>query len=363
VSGSYLFVTWDGSGNLMPTLAAALSLHERGHSVRFVGHANQHERIAFPFRAWETVPNLYERAPVPPDDVWWDELFLGAAAGRELDVQLQREPVDVAVIDCLLWGALAAVERARVPAAVFVHTIYGRRFAAEDRPHRRERLNSTRALFGLGPVVSLVDAWHRLQLVLVASARCFDRPPEPLPENTVYCGPLRLPTQLQSDLPWQPDVVVSFSTASVLVPRLMQRVLEALGSLPVRSAVSSNVPGLAPAGNTVVRDWIAHDLVLPGARLVITHGGHGSVLAALLHGVPVLCLPLVADQPFVSQRVVDHGAGIALPPSASVSEIRAAVEALLWEERFTAAARVLAEEIARELAADAHVKALEALLP
>jgi UDP:flavonoid glycosyltransferase YjiC (YdhE family) len=140
-------------------------------------------------------------------------------------------------------------------------------------------------------------------------------------------------------------------------------VLDALAPLPVRSAVSSSVPKLAPAANTVVREWIPHDLVLPGARVVITHGGHGSVLAALLHGLPVLCLPLVADQPFVSQLVVDHGAGVALPPSASASEIRAAIEMLLLDERFAAAARVLANGIARELAADAHVKALEALLP
>jgi UDP:flavonoid glycosyltransferase YjiC (YdhE family) len=362
VSGRYLFATWDGSGNLAPTLAAAASLHERGHRVRFVGHANQRERVSFPFRAWETVPNLYEREPVPPEDVWWDELFLGAEAGRELDAELRRERVDVAVVDCLLWGALAAVEQAGVPAAVFVHTIYGRRFSAEDWPPRRDRLNRTRALFGLEPVVSLLDAWHRLELVLVATARCFDRPREPLPENTIYCGPLRLPVEPQSDLPWQPDVVVSFSTASISVPRLTQRVLDALAPLPVRSAVSSSVPNLAPAVNTVVREWLPHDLVLPGARVVITHGGHGSVLAALLHGLPVLCLPLVADQPFVSQLVVDHGAGIALPPSASASEIRAAVEALLSDERFAAAARVLANGIARELAADAHVTALEALL-
>ena len=359
----FLFVTWDGSGNLPPALAAALALRDRGHDVRFLGHEAQRGCVPLPFDAWRAVPDLYERWPVPPDDAWWNELFLGAAAGGELAAVLEREPADAVVVDCLLWGAAAALERVGVPAAVLVHTIYGRRFAAEERPPRLERLNRTRATLGLRGVGSLVEAWHRLRLVLVASARCFDRPPEPLPQNTVYCGPLRPPLDEEEvELPWQPDIVATFSTARLPVPRLTQRVLEALAPLPVSCAVASPAAGLTTGTNTVLRDWLPHDVVLPNARLAITHGGHGSVLAALRHGVPVLCLPFVADQPFVAQLAVEHEVGLALPPTASVAEIREAVEALLSAERYAASARRLADRIAHELAPEAHVPALEGLL-
>ena len=36
---------------------------------------------------------------------------------------------------------------------------------------------------------------------------------------------------------------------------------------------------------------------LPHCDLVISHGGSGSVLGALAHGLPQLLLPLGADQP------------------------------------------------------------------
>jgi UDP:flavonoid glycosyltransferase YjiC (YdhE family) len=38
---TYLFVTWDGGGNVPPAVAIAAELRRRGHAVRFVGHASQ----------------------------------------------------------------------------------------------------------------------------------------------------------------------------------------------------------------------------------------------------------------------------------------------------------------------------------
>jgi UDP:flavonoid glycosyltransferase YjiC (YdhE family) len=42
--GSYLIVTWDGAGNLVPTLGIARTLVERGHDVRMLGHETIAER-------------------------------------------------------------------------------------------------------------------------------------------------------------------------------------------------------------------------------------------------------------------------------------------------------------------------------
>jgi UDP:flavonoid glycosyltransferase YjiC (YdhE family) len=41
----YLFVTFDGGGNLPPELALARRLRDRGHEVRFVGHQSQRAAI------------------------------------------------------------------------------------------------------------------------------------------------------------------------------------------------------------------------------------------------------------------------------------------------------------------------------
>jgi UDP:flavonoid glycosyltransferase YjiC (YdhE family) len=40
-----LFVTWDGGGNLPPALGIASELRRRGHSVSFLGHAQQRSAI------------------------------------------------------------------------------------------------------------------------------------------------------------------------------------------------------------------------------------------------------------------------------------------------------------------------------
>ena len=42
--GRYLIVTWDGAGNLVPTLGIARTLVERGHDVRMMGHSTIVER-------------------------------------------------------------------------------------------------------------------------------------------------------------------------------------------------------------------------------------------------------------------------------------------------------------------------------
>jgi UDP:flavonoid glycosyltransferase YjiC (YdhE family) len=362
VSGGFLFVSWDGSGNLPPTLAAARTLAARGHDVRLLGHEAQRELVDLPLTPYRTVPDLYERRPPPPEEVWWDELFLDERPGIELADELERAPADAVVVDCLLWGALAAAERLRVAAVVFVHSLYAPRFAAEDLPARRERLSRTRAAFELPPVGSLLEPWSRAALVLVASTRSLDRPPEPLPANVVYAGPLRPRDGSRTDLPWRPDVVVSLSTAPLPMPRTTQRVLDALAPLPVRCLVTSSANGLRPGANTLVRAWVPHDAVLPGASLVVTQAGHGTVTAALSHGVPLLCLPTVADQPFVAEAVVAAGAGLSLPPGAAVEELRAAAEEILAEPRYREAAHRLGREIARELADEAWLGRLEALV-
>src|SRR2546428_11949283 len=53
--GSILFVTWDGGGNLPPALGIGSELRRRGHTVRFLGHAQQREGIeaaGFRFEAY-----------------------------------------------------------------------------------------------------------------------------------------------------------------------------------------------------------------------------------------------------------------------------------------------------------------------
>jgi UDP:flavonoid glycosyltransferase YjiC (YdhE family) len=97
---------------------------------------------------------------------------------------------------------------------------------------------------------------------------------------------------------------------------------------------------------------------MPGCPVVVNHGGLGTVLRALAHGVPQLLLPLGRDQAFNASRVEALHAGIQLPAQASPKQIQAALQTLIATPRFRAAAADLTMRMAAE---DADRTAAEAL--
>lgn len=91
--------------------------------------------------------------------------------------------------------------------------------------------------------------------------------------------------------------------------------------------------------------FVPHDAVLPYADLVITHAGHGTVMAALSAGVPLVCLPMGRDQPAVAERVTHHGLGVSLHPGSDRDALRTAITKVPATPSYRAAARRLAAGI------------------
>jgi len=143
-------------------------------------------------------------------------------------------------------------------------------------------------------------------------------------------------------------------------------VVAALGTLPVRALVTLgdviSPSEIAPPPNVRVVRSAAHGPLLPRARAVVTHGGHGTVMKALSHGVPLLCLPFGRDQKDVAARVVSAGVGLSLSPGAPVAKLREALRRVLEDPGFRDRARRLGEHIRAELEADAAVCELETLV-
>jgi UDP:flavonoid glycosyltransferase YjiC (YdhE family) len=105
-------------------------------------------------------------------------------------------------------------------------------------------------------------------------------------------------------------------------PDLYRAAIAALADLPVRVLLTTGVDGdpselgdLPP--NVHVEHWIDQRRVLPLAAAVVGHGGHGSTLGTLFHGVPQALVPLFSgDQWANARRVGEVGAGIALTGAA-----------------------------------------------
>lgn len=169
----------------------------------------------------------------------------------------------------------------------------------------------------------------------------------------------------------RPLVPVSFGTAVPVdghYPGLYRAAIDALAPLPVRAIVTVgrqvDPAALGPVPENVrVASWVPMGHLLGEAAALVTHGGAGTTLAALAHGVPMAFVPMSADQPLNAELVAAHGAGIAL--EGSEDAVRAglgeAVERLLADLRHGDAARALADEIAGLPPVAEAVGAIEAL--
>ena len=97
--------------------------------------------------------------------------------------------------------------------------------------------------------------------------------------------------------------------------------------------------------------------------LVVTHAGHGTTIKALSRGVPLVCLPMGRDQNDVAARVVAAGAGVRLRPGSKAGKVAKAIQEVLGDPAYAAAARRMAESIASDVDPDRAVAEIEALLP
>src|SRR5262249_42124664 len=105
--------------------------------------------------------------------------------------------------------------------------------------------------------------------------------------------------------------------------------------------------------NVRVEQWVPQAEI--AADVIACHGGHGTTLGALAHGVPVAVLPLFAlDQAAHGRAVARAGAGLTLdadlpgrpvfaPPGAeTIAGLGPAVQRLLGEVEFPRAAEEIA---------------------
>ncbi len=101
-------------------------------------------------------------------------------------------------------------------------------------------------------------------------------------------------------------------------PALYRAAIDALAPLRARILVtigdSRDYGELGPLPpNVHVERWVPQDAVAAHAAAIVCHGGYGSTLGALRHGLPLVVLPLFSIDQWANAAAVDRvGAGIAL---------------------------------------------------
>lgn len=412
---SFLFALWDGGGNVPQQLTLAQRLAARGHSVRVLTEDRLMDAVVSAgcrFEPFVLAPNRADpdedlirdweaRTPVGAFARARDNIVMGPAPAYAADTRaaLDREPVDALVSDYMLLGVPIAGEAVGVPTAAIVHHIYifpepgkpapGPGFLPSDRAIARARdrivsrmflaffnrglgaVNRARGEQGLPPLAHVLDQMNHVDLVLILASESFDFTGDDRPSHIRYAGPvLADPAWVEPwRSPWSDDahplVVASFSSTYMGQERVLGRTIRALGDLPVRALVTTgpsvDPESLSTADNVVTVRSAPHAEIFPQASAVVTHAGMGTVTRALTSGVPVLCLPMGRDQLDIAARVVHAGVGLRLRPGAPPRAIARAVNRLIHDPSFRAAAERVGARMRADAAEDRAVSELEAL--
>jgi UDP:flavonoid glycosyltransferase YjiC (YdhE family) len=381
-----LFAFAGGSGHAEPLVPIAAALRAAGHAVAFAGRSDiagglrVRGFVAFDEPVDTTGP-LAEPAPLLVPDREREERVVreayagriaGARAASVTDVCGSWRP-DVVVCDELDFGAMLAAERLGLPHVTVLVTAAG----SFVRPVLvAEPLEALRAQLGLPP-----DPHFELpqrHLVLSPCPPSLRDPSFPLPANGHALRPASLasattgaqdPPRWLSELGERPVVYATLGTIfNMESGDLLQRVVEGLRALPVDLVVSVG-PGRAPVDlapqppHVRVERHVSHAHLLPRCALVVSHGGSGTLVAALAAGLPSLLLPLGADHLLNAARCAALGVGVALDAvHATPRTVAAAAAALLDDQCAHVAARRIQAEISALPDADAAVPLVESLV-
>ena len=374
-----LVVVWDGAGSFTPERSLVRALVARGHVVHVLGHDSLRSKVVEdgavfePLRSAVQYDSTDEMTPEEEFSWYFEKIWLSKGYAADTSSAIERLKPDRVLVDSALAYATVAALASGLPSVSLWGSLYGL-FAAgpfqELLDSRMPEVDAFAKERGLAPSSTYRAFLESVPLLLVFGFRQFDAV-EGLSPRVRHVGPLRAAA---SEVPrWQrrrrgvPLVLVSLSTGYQAQTELLTKLAEALGSLDVEAIITTgpavSPDALAAAANTSVVRFVSHDAVLPEADLLVTHAGHGTVMAGAVHGVPILCLPMGRDQPAVAGRVAELGLGRVLDPGASVAEIRDAIVAALGDRRIKAASGAFAAAVGEHPGIEQAVAAIEDLVP
>ncbi len=140
-------------------------------------------------------------------------------------------------------------------------------------------------------------------------------------------------------MPKRPTIYVTLGTEvngePELYPSVLRTIVAGLRDAPINLIVTLGRDkdpadfGAQPA-NVRIERYIPQSLLLPHCDLMVMHGGSNSLLAALDVGLPMVVVPLIADQFFNAQILGELRLGrVVQRAELSNASIRAAVDEVL----------------------------------
>ncbi len=378
----HLVATAGAGGDLQPLLATAVALRDRDHDVSLVGDRSVERAVAGLSMSVEVLPPEYDLGPalvaavsdamsetdgdvaqagpiVQQRMTAWAEAVAFAVA-----VSIRASRPDVLLTSLFGVEVVGAVDPG-CPWVVVNSTFY----VGPNPPRPLEADFSPRAIPLIARYASLLET---ADLVLHATDHVFDFGFDRLPARHHYVGPLGIwepalavPEYLAE--PGPPWGLVTISSQLQDDLPLLEAALNAAAGKDLRIVATVGTDRTAkeiapPPANARVERSLSHAAALERASVLVSHAGHGSVMKALWHGVPMVLVPWGRDQPGVAARAQALGTATVVDRNAADAEtISAAIDRCLANEQMHAATRQhrsrLANTEPQVVAAD-HVKTL-----
>lgn len=328
-----LFTSLPATSHLEPALPLAQEFHDRGWEVAFAASASMAEQVPsrdfrfFPVGldwteadAARTFPEL-ETMSLEEQGHWWvSHIFADRAAkpsSSDLLEVLGRWEPQLVVRDYWDFGAWVAAEASGVPAGVLGLAM----FTGRDAWHAfiGTRLQDLRQHVGLAADETLDSLYSGPYVDLLPPTYQVQRPPNVVPMRPVTLGSTTpaVPAWLSS-LPERPTVLVTLGTVFNQVSNIFESVIAALADEPVNVIVTTgrdrdpaSLGELPP--NTRAERFINYGALLPRCDVVVCHAGFNTTMSALAHDLPIVAIPLSADQPLHAERCRQLGVGTVIP--------------------------------------------------
>jgi UDP:flavonoid glycosyltransferase YjiC (YdhE family) len=168
-------------------------------------------------------------------------------------------------------------------------------------------------------------------------------------DNPVRPGEARPPWL---DLPRdRPLVLASLGTLMNDVPGLFEAIIEAVAGEPIEvvAAIGRDQDPArfgTPPPNVRIERFVPQIQVLAESAMFVAHGGFNGTKEALRLGLPLVVIPIGADQPYTAERVEALELGRAVGPGErDPATIRSRVREVLGDDRFRSNAQSFAAEM------------------
>ncbi|MFT7561255.1 MAG: UDP:flavonoid glycosyltransferase YjiC (YdhE family) [Flavobacteriales bacterium] len=316
----FLLTSHPGYGHINPLIALGIALLSRGHDVIYATSAVFEKHIsntgirAISAGAEWTESDVGKHYPefnklnFLERSSWMEDLLWNKAPKSmipDLLKIIEQEDPDLLISNAYDWsGALAAEISGKAHALASIAVkVPGMCFEAIF----EENYQSHRKLFGLQEDIDFSRTRRYLELSFMPESWSF--PGYHAHANEHFIRPLFYDLKnSDSNFKWnlrfseKPMVYVSLGTVTNDHSHLFRVIINALAgedyNVIMTIGENNNPQQFDPLpANVLLAPYIPQSLILPQVDVCICHGGVSTVLASLAEGIPLLVLPLGADQP------------------------------------------------------------------